>query len=99
MSILRRPLAPFRQALSRAYTDFHHVKYPIMYEYAIGVPLYWIFFYCMLVRAGSMYSGKSEYKHDTLRGWRRKLGTGYKWSTEWGAPLETFYKDLPSSAE
>eukprot|EP00744_Colponema_vietnamica_P001597 GILI01002634.1.p1 GENE.GILI01002634.1~~GILI01002634.1.p1 ORF type:complete len:100 (+),score=12.70 GILI01002634.1:34-333(+) len=99
MTALRRPFGNLRMAFSRSYTDYHHIKYPVIYELALGVPAYWIMLYILFVRAGSMASNRNQYKEDIFRGWKRRLGTGYKWSTEWGAPIESYHKNLPSGAE
>lgn len=85
---------------TRSYTDYTHHKYPNLVVVSHGTVgallLMWIFG----LSAGSMWwSSNRELKSDILRSWRRTLGTGYKWSDEWGPVIETIYTGLPDRAE
>ena len=84
----------------RAYTDYHHHKYPTMTNLVMlsngGLLAAWLLF----LSAGSMwFASNREWKSDVARSWKRQLGTGYRWSDEVGPMIETIYVNLPDRAE
>ncbi len=100
--MLRRGILSQRIQISnvRAYTDYTHHKYPNLAPVSYGTVgallLMWIF----SLSAGSMWwASNREWKSDVLRSWRRTLGTGYKWSDEWGPAIDNIYVGLPNRAE
>lgn len=84
---------------ARPYTDYQHFKYPICGAIAYGIPAYFLFFWFIWVRMGTVFTKRNEYKKDYFRVWRRKLGSGYGWSEDFGPQKETLFKNLPSSVE
>eukprot|EP00758_Cryptobia_borreli_P016510 Tbor_TRINITY_DN6113_c1_g1::TRINITY_DN6113_c1_g1_i1::g.22736::m.22736 len=100
--MFRRPLASIAKTpFARLYTDYHHMQYPVLNEIAIGVPLYFTCLYLFFFNSGQIsFRSPNDPRYDLFRVWKRKLGTGYKWSTEWPAePIESVYKNLPSKVQ
>jgi hypothetical protein len=81
----------------RRYIDYHHREYPLFKPIAYGAPAFFIAFWIVYLRQGSVWTKRSEYKKDLLRSWRRRLGTGYKW--DFGPELKTVFTNLPDRAE
>ena len=84
----------------RGYTDYHHHKFPYIPQF------YWaqLVFICstwlLFLSLGSVWwESNRAWKSDTLRSWRRLLGTGYRWSDEWGPQVDTIFTNLPTRAE
>ena len=98
--MMRRSVLSTKAQLSiaaRSYTDYTHMKFPPNTVVVNLTLLYFVGLFCFYMRMGTLYTGREEYKHDYLRIWRRKLGTGYKWAEDWGPEVKTIFKDLPSS--
>jgi hypothetical protein len=84
----------------RGYIDYQHLKYPRIPQITVGVPAILFVFWVFWLSCGSIWwQSNREWKGDPARGWRRMLGTGYKWSTEWGPAIESIYTNLPTRAE
>ena len=81
----------------RMYTEMIHRTYPVVPQIAYGVPAIFLFYWLVMIRIGSPFSGRAEHKKDYNRVWMRKLGTGYKWADEI-PKAETFFKNLPTKA-
>lgn len=83
----------------RSYTELSHMKYPVYYNAVGCVVGYFAVMWIVFCRMGTRESARGEYKHDYLRVWRRKLGTGYQWADAWGPQMDTLFKDLPEEVQ
>lgn len=84
----------------RSYIDIHHHSFPHLPLFTYGVPAFlgitWLFW----LSCGSLlWKSNRDWKTNQSRGWKRLLGTGYKWSTEFGPMITTIYCNLPDRAE
>ncbi|KPA80105.1 putative mitochondrial hypothetical protein [Leptomonas pyrrhocoris] len=83
----------------RSYTELSHMKYPVYYNAVGCVAGYFAVMWVVFCHMGAQESSRGQYKHDYLRVWRRKLGTGYQWADAWGPQMDTLFKDLPEEVE
>lgn len=94
-----RALLKFQGGITRCYTNYDHIKYPVDRQAYAAIFLYFIGIWFLFARMGSLFSVRSQFKEDYLRVWRRKLGTGYQWADAWGPQIDNFWKNVPDSVE
>jgi hypothetical protein len=87
-----------RAGQARQYTDYVHRKYP-GYNLLLAVPVWFTFQWWVMLTWNSNWFSSQDYKKDQLRSWKRRMGTGYGWSNDFGPEVTNIYKNLPSSAE
>eukprot|EP00760_Papus_ankaliazontas_P025301 PhM_4_TR2625/c0_g2_i1/m.696 len=82
----------------RAYTEYHHRKYPLLGSIAYGLPAFWIALFMFYLRIGHVntFTGYTDYKKDVMKGFYR--WNGYKWADEIEL-VETSFKNLPTGAK
>ena len=99
--MFRRPmnLVVRNSVATRKFTDYVHREYPHWTLMAYAFPVVYLGGWVFFLRMGSVWTKRSEYKKDLLRCWRRRLGTGYRWSDEFGPEIKSVYTNLPSRAE
>lgn len=83
----------------RSYTELTHMKYPVYTNAACCVVGYFTVMWFVFCNMGARETSRGQYKHDYLRVWRRKLGTGYQWADAWGPQMDTLFKDLPEEVQ
>lgn len=89
-----------RPTISRCYTNYQHIKYPIHWKACAWLIGYFTVLWLGYVRVGSIYTYRSKsYKYDYLNIWERKLGKGYQWADAWGPEMTTIFKNLPVAVE
>jgi hypothetical protein len=89
---------PSTASAVRAYTDYHHHKYPIFKPFWYGITTVIITLWAFLLSSGSMwYESNRTWKADSLRSWKRRLPHGFKW--EQGPEVKSFFTNVPSGAE
>lgn len=92
----RTPLAATTISSKRNYTDYVHFKYPVSRVFVFGFMIYQVSMWFLHLSQGSVWWKKNrEWKRDVARTWTRRMGTGYKWSNDFGPELEHMFKNIP----